>query len=329
MNDLAIVIPVFKDMFFRKTLDSIAAQTNKNFNLYIGNDASPYDVESIVQLFQDKLNISYKRFEDNLGGKDLVAQWERCIDMAGDENWIWLFSDDDLMDSHCVENFYATKERYPDQDLFHFNVTHIDDDRKILAKLPEYPEFMTSEELLQKSLNGTDCFVVEFIFRRSHFYQMKRFQHFDLAWFSDIATWIKLGKENGIRTIQESNVSFRTSPFNITPNFKDQEILKRKFYSQVEYTVWVFAQIEKGFLKLNYTDIRPLLEKDFYGSLKSKVDFIPFLQLIELICHFAKMNNYNRCPYSKIITLGIFKTYRSLIALVKSFLRLPFNQNIF
>ena len=321
MIELAIIIPAYKDNYFEKTLESLAAQTNKNFNLYIGNDASPHDLESIIQRYQDKLRISYTRFKDNLGGKDLVAQWERCIDMSGDENWIWLFSDDDIMDPDCVENFYITKNRYPRHDLFHFNVTHIDDDRKILAKLPEYPELLTSEELLKRNLTGTDCFVVEFIFRKSHFLIMERFQHFDLAWFSDIATWIKLGKENGIRTIQGSNVYFRTSPFNITPNFKDREILKRKFYSHIDYTVWTFAQIESGFLQLSHNDIRPLLEKDYYGSLKSKVDFIQFWQLKDLICRFTKINNYSRCPVNKIISIGMFKTYRSLIVHIKSFLR--------
>jgi glycosyltransferase involved in cell wall biosynthesis len=102
MSKLAIVIPAYKRMFFNKALSSIAKQTNKNFTLYIGDDCSPDNLYSVVQQFENIIDIVYKRFDDNLGARDLVAQWERCIDLVGDEKWIWLFSDDDMMDPTCV-----------------------------------------------------------------------------------------------------------------------------------------------------------------------------------------------------------------------------------
>lgn len=86
MSELAIVIPAYKDMYFDKTLLSIANQTCKEFTVYIGNDASPHDLKSIVNLYKDQIDIVYKNFDENIGGKDLVAQWERCIDLVGDEN---------------------------------------------------------------------------------------------------------------------------------------------------------------------------------------------------------------------------------------------------
>ena len=74
--------------------------------MYIGDDCSPGNLYSIVEKYENRIPIVYKHFDENLGGKDLVAQWERCIDLVGDEEWIWLFSDDDIMDPTCVENFY-------------------------------------------------------------------------------------------------------------------------------------------------------------------------------------------------------------------------------
>ena len=38
---LAIVIPYYKYTFFEETLLSLQNQTNKKFNVYIGDDASP------------------------------------------------------------------------------------------------------------------------------------------------------------------------------------------------------------------------------------------------------------------------------------------------
>ena len=91
-NKLAIIIPAYKACFFREVLDSIVRQSNRDFTVYIGDDASPDDLESIVSDYKDKLDIFYFRFEQNWGGRDLVAHWERCIELS-DEPLVWLFSD--------------------------------------------------------------------------------------------------------------------------------------------------------------------------------------------------------------------------------------------
>jgi hypothetical protein len=38
---LAIIIPYYKLCFFEENLQSLAAQTDKRFKVYIGDDASP------------------------------------------------------------------------------------------------------------------------------------------------------------------------------------------------------------------------------------------------------------------------------------------------
>ena len=77
---VAVIIPAYKSRFLQQTLDSMVAQTNQDFTVYIGDDASPHDLKKIVSLYQGKLDIIYHRFEINLGKKDLPRHWERCID---------------------------------------------------------------------------------------------------------------------------------------------------------------------------------------------------------------------------------------------------------
>lgn len=45
MKKLAIIIPAYKPRFLRETLDSIAKQNNHDFTVYIGDDASPYQLD--------------------------------------------------------------------------------------------------------------------------------------------------------------------------------------------------------------------------------------------------------------------------------------------
>mgnify|MGYP002244198269 FL=1 len=67
---MAIVIPACKGRFLKETLDSIAVQAHKDeFVLYIGDDASPERLDKIVESYQNKVNLVYHRFSENMGGQ--------------------------------------------------------------------------------------------------------------------------------------------------------------------------------------------------------------------------------------------------------------------
>ena len=135
---LAIVIPAYKSVFLGKTLESISAQTDKNFRVYVGDDASPDNIKIICERYADTLDIIYHRFEDNLGGRDLVSQWERCIGLSS-EPWVWLFCDDDIMDPECVSAFYAHLNQTAGLfDLYRFNTTRIDEAERTIYKSPRH-----------------------------------------------------------------------------------------------------------------------------------------------------------------------------------------------
>lgn len=104
LKQFAIVIPAYKGTFFKQTIESIVNQTCKDFTLYVGDDCSSYPMEMLISQYKDKIDIVYKRFDHNLGGQDLFAQWHCCIDMTKGEPYIWLFSDDDIMQTYKVSD---------------------------------------------------------------------------------------------------------------------------------------------------------------------------------------------------------------------------------
>ena len=69
---LAIIIPYYKFTFFEATLQSLADQTNKQFKVYIGDDASPDSPETILKKYHGKFDFVYHRFEKNLGSVSLT-----------------------------------------------------------------------------------------------------------------------------------------------------------------------------------------------------------------------------------------------------------------
>lgn len=260
---LAIIIPAYKATFLEHALSSIAAQSCQNFTVYIGDDCSPNDLYSIISKFESEIDIVYRRFNENLGGKDLVAQWERCIDMSKDEEWIWLFSDDDIMDVNCVELFYQKINNDIDTQLLHFDVKQIDHNGKVIKHLPEYPPRISAKQYLDMKIKGYIYnFVVEFIFSRKIFEQCGRFENFDLAWGADFITWLKLSEaNNGITSINGTYVNWRISEENISPN-KTNPIIIRKMNALIDNVVWI-----KKFVRRNGYYYSFFYYKFFFGEI--------------------------------------------------------------
>lgn len=239
MKKLAIIIPAYKNDFISKTLKSLSKQTNKNFTVYIGIDASPYEFDSIIAEYNSDIDIITKRFDDNLGGNDLVSQWKRCIDMSVSEPWIWLFSDDDMIGDYCVELFYKAINEHPNFDLYHFNVKIIEESDVVVKNPTKYPSILNAKSFYKWKMRGRiESFVVEYIFSRDIYEKTNGFISFPMAWGSDTATWVSMSRLNGIKTIPGDYVYWRRSSKNITPD-KNVSVVQKKLLADVAMINWV------------------------------------------------------------------------------------------
>lgn len=259
---LAIIIPAYKDTFLQAALESIAAQTCQEFTLYIGDDCSPYSIKEIVDKYRDQMDIVYKRFEENLGGRDLVAQWERCIAMSIKEPYMWLFSDDDIMEPTCVELFYKELEktnRY--YDLYHFDVKIINNQGEITKNSKPYPQDLDCLSFYKGKLKGVfHSLVVENIFTRDVYNKNHGFKNFDLAWGSDTATWTIFSADKGFHSIHGAYVLWRSSDQNITPDLSSH-IVSRKVKSLLAFFEWGISFFKQRRQNVLYTNIRAYINR--------------------------------------------------------------------
>lgn len=274
MKKIAIIIPAYKDTFLSSALESLVNQTRKDFTVYIGDDCSPNNLSAVVEAYSDRLDIVYHRFDDNIGGKDLVQQWSRCIDLSHEEPYIWLFSDDDIIQSRCVEEFVNLPQDIRDNYLVHFDVSIIDEFASGKQQdLNNYPTYLTAKEYLDKKLRGEiSSFVVEFIFSRKLYDTANGFQNFDLAWGADFMTWIKFANScRGIYTIpskDETRILWRKSNQNISPN-KSYPILIRKINALIENAVFI-----KTFLKNNGYNVSFKYVKFVWGEILRNKEYL-------------------------------------------------------
>ena len=303
MDKLAIVIPAYKKKFFDQTLESFARQTCKNFTIYIGDDASAENIDELVEKYIPQIPIVYRKFELNLGGTDLVAQWERCIDLVKDEQWIWLFSDDDVASPDCVEGFFETIKLYDGEKVtnkvFRINMSITDKDLNPIYKYKTPDTFSVEYFLENYFIHHTFTNrAIEFIFSRSLYNQIDKIVNFPLAWGSDLATFLKLGQQDGFVTIIKGEVFWRSSGYNISGSV-DPVFEKKKVSAYSQRILWIF-----GFIQ-NYSK-----NHFFYPIVYQTLHFIPVNQA------FSKLKELNINSFKLkaiVVLLVVFIKIKRLI----------------
>ncbi|AUC84425.1 glycosyltransferase family 2 protein [Polaribacter sp. ALD11] len=237
---LAIVIPYYNYQYFKETLDSLSDQTNKKFIVYIGNDASNND--PLLLLKKYKFNFIYKKFETNLGSISLVKQWERCIEMTKNEEWIQILGDDDILDINFVSAFYDNIEEINSNniDVIRFASRYIDN---FSRPLKEYSDFhhpkieLASDSFFRKYKGNSRSSLSEHIFRRE-VYKKYNFFEYPLAWYSDDRAWLDFSNFKNIYTINDSIVSVRVTNVSISGQNSNYFLKKKARHLFFKYLVY-------------------------------------------------------------------------------------------
>lgn len=283
---LAIVIPYYKISFFEKTLQSLSSQTDKRFKVYIGNDSSPENPKSLLENYKNSFEFEYIAFENNLGGKSLVKQWERCISTIKDEEWIMILGDDDTLAANCIEEFYKHLDEIQKQkaSVVRFATQIINEKDEIISAIFTHPKTETSVDFFFRRLNGgTRSSLSEYVFKTEKVQEYK-FKELPLAWHSDDLAILEFSEFGTVFTINDAVVNFRWSGQNITSKRDDMVTKnlatfdfyyyllnnKREYFNTAKQNT-LYSKLEKSFLndkKNSYFWLK--ITKMYLGTYKFK-----------------------------------------------------------
>lgn len=187
---LAFVIPYYKISYFEATLQSLVNQSDQRFSVYIGDDASPENPTELISRFEEKLTINYKRFDENYGRHSLTQQWERCLEMTQNEDWVMILGDDDFLTENVVSEFYRNIEKAVQYNckVIRYATQKIDHKTKQNSAVYIHPEIEKSTTFLTRlyTLQSRSS-LSEYVFNRKLLLQ-KGIPNFPVAWHSDLAT---------------------------------------------------------------------------------------------------------------------------------------------
>lgn len=237
----SFVLPAYKAAYFREAIDSILSQTYQDFELIIVNDASPEDLDSIVRSYDDS-RMQYYVNRVNIGGQNLVAQWNHCLQYATGE-YIILASDDDIYFPHYLEKMDALVQKYPNINVFRPRVQVIDGRGNLTRVYGCVNEKITSMEYWYY-WTSVGSSIGHVVFNKKALLEKGGFVNFPMAWGSDDATILMLGY-NGICFESEILYSFRNSGENITSQISKYHTLIKKIEAHRLFYSWIKDLIER------------------------------------------------------------------------------------
>lgn len=279
MPKVSFILPAYKRRFLKEAIDSILAQTCRDFELIVVDDKSPEGLYEVIKGYSwekdfevlsvggkrwdiDGVAVRYYQNEENIGGKDLVAAWHHAMKYATGE-WCVLASDDDVYHPDYLAEMLRLQAKYPQCDLFHCRLAVIDANGKWLRVGEQRVEFESQVQMAYSRgvLNYWQT-AQEYMFRRSALDKIGGFVNFPLAWYSDDATWMTLSKR-GCACSPKILFFFRQSGENISSN--NISAFEQKAYAADMFKKWFRVFVEY---------MRPLCEEDRYliDGLPDRVD---------------------------------------------------------
>ncbi len=209
---VSVVLPAYKGGFFKEAVQSILAQTYKDFELIIVDDASPFDFPSVLREFKDD-RISYYRNDENIGGKDLAEVFaSACCHAVG--KYAVFASDDDVYQPSYLDEMVELAELHPECSLFSCRVGHIDESGRMknpgvpVLDHETFPYFIWMHEV-----NGRHLTLPEWFIRKSSLNAIGGIARYPLLWFSDTQTMYQLAsyRNGGVYFSQKMLMLYRDS----------------------------------------------------------------------------------------------------------------------
>ena len=296
MINFSFILPAWKGRFLKEAIFSILHQSYAGFELVVVDDCSLDPIFDIVSSFHDK-RISYHRNKVNIGSKDLVAQWNHCLEYATGD-YVILATDDDLYEPYFLSSFVDLIIKYPEVDLFRSRILQINSRGRIIGIDQCYKEFLSRDEFIYHMLQGMKGGIPQYIIRRESLIKKGGFVSFPLAWGADDATAIMMA-ENGVVNNQEHLVRFRWSNINISSNAR---LGVQKVMARLQYIHWLNCHIPdikrkdewSSFLAEKVNDYLPLYHKITLISTIKPLSFLQKMRSLLLVAEDKYLSSYDK-----------------------------------
>lgn len=210
----SILIPAYKSAFLGECIDSVLMQTYKNFEVIIVDDASPEDLWSIVEKYQDN-RISYYRNSVNFGALNVVKNWNKCLEYSKGD-YVICMGDDDRLAPYCLEEYVSLIDKYPCIGLLHGWTRIINERTEPISLTTHRCDYESAISLIwHKSYAYPAQYIGDFCFKSDLLKNNGGFYDLPLAWGSDEISSFIAASHNGVANTQKVVFEYRVNSLTI------------------------------------------------------------------------------------------------------------------
>lgn len=216
---VTFVVPCYKlAHLLRDCVDSILAQTYRDFEVLIMDDCSPDTTPEVAATFSDP-RVRHVRNEVNLGH---LRNYNRGIELARGE-YLWLISADDcLRRPYVLERFVAAMEQHRDAGFVFCPAMHVRDgqDIGVSCSLGDRDlAFGRGHFLEWPLLAGNSISAPAVMARKALYHEVGGFP-LDMPYAGDWFIWCAFAVHAGVVYLAEPMVNYRLHDANITKQFE-------------------------------------------------------------------------------------------------------------
>lgn len=291
------LLPAYKAKYLKEALESIVAQSYTDWQCVVSDDCSPEDLKSIVEAMHDA-RITYRRNAENVGGKSLALHWNNLVHEMGKNitmtDYMIMAADDDLYDPTFLEQIDALAVQYPEVEVLRGRVRFIDVEGEVYAEDPAFDEHVSELKwLVQNYTPGMLKCMANYVFKTQALQSFGGFIEFPLAWYSDIATVLAMGKAGAANT-RDICFTFRMSGLNISSEEQTTEVAARKkLEASRQYDDWMMEHLQS--LRYEHSRLNDSIYWNLFRCHKN--------EMVVKVVNYAKAISF-------VELLGIIRDYR-------------------
>lgn len=307
MVKFTIGIPAYKDKFFRECLKSVIDQDFQDYEVIVLNDQSPYLIKEIVATV-DSPRLRYYENAENVGGNNLVDNWNKLLELAQGE-YIIIMGDDDLLDVNYLLTFNDLAQKHPDVNVLHCRSKIINDNNEVLRLTPSWPEFeYVYDSVWHRLYEYREQYISDFVYKVKFLKQSGGFFKLPLAWGSDDISFFRSAIDYGVAHTNVPVFSYRRNPYSITSS--GNAFVKME--ANILYADWL-----KKFLQQTPPDDQMVTHADLVRNysrfIHKRKNYVLTLSMAERPLYFLVQWLKCRKQYAlslKQILLGLFNAYK-------------------
>lgn len=280
------LLPAYKPQFLEEALLSIKNQTYTDFCVIVSDDCSPFELKPIYdKVCAGDSRFSYRRNEENMGGKSLVSHWNLLVEMCETE-WLIMASDDDVYETSFLNDADKLLLKYPSANLLRGRSRIINGAGQHIKEEKPTEEYISSISYIHRIYEDDYAGgIASYIYRTRILREKGGFPDWPLAWFSDEAGNIMLAME-GCCITRDVTFNVRNSEINISSKWGDPEDSRKKTIATYAFYHWMKAYMHnikhEGCATEHLQEVTSLYKTKVRNNIQNyiyHVRFAPFLML--------------------------------------------------